>query len=112
MGGGPGMGPICCTKDLAPFLPGHSVIPSPSGSIAGVVASAPYGQAGIAVIPWMYITMCGGEGITRCAQVAILNANYMKKRLEEHYTVLSSNKNGRCSHEFILDVGGLRETSG
>eukprot|EP00397_Hematodinium_sp_SG-2012_P007389 GEMP01007434.1.p1 GENE.GEMP01007434.1~~GEMP01007434.1.p1 ORF type:complete len:1013 (+),score=242.82 GEMP01007434.1:163-3201(+) len=112
-GGGPGMGPICCTKDLAPFLPSHSVSsPVSGGNVSGAVASAPYGQAGIAVIPWMYITMCGAEGIAKSAEMAILNANYMKKRLEGHYRTLSSNVNGRCSHEFIIDVGCLRDSTG
>ena len=110
-GGGPGMGPICCNKKLAPFLPGH-MIHSPGGRTEKPVQSAPYGQAGIASIPWMFISMLGETGLKQSAEVAILNANYMKARLEKDFCVRKANKNNRCSHEFIIDVVGIKKTSG
>src|SRR5688500_17274916 len=84
-GGGPGMGPICVAPHLAPYIPGHPVM-APSGPKAsGPVSAAPYGSASILVIPWVYIAAMGGEGLTLATEVAILNANYMAKRLEGHY---------------------------
>jgi len=109
-GGGPGVGTICVNEKLAPFLPGHSVLAG-GGEGAGVsvkkggaVSSAPYGSAMILPIPWMYIHMLGQAGLKKATQVAILNANYMAKRLEKHYSVLYRGKNGQCAHEFILDM--------
>ncbi|MEA2708564.1 MAG: glycine dehydrogenase [Phycisphaerales bacterium] len=95
-GGGPGMGPIAVKKHLAPFLP------SPQGS-AGMVSAAAHGSASILVIPYIYISMMGGPGLTRATEVAILNANYMAKKLESHYPVLFRGREGFCAHEFILD---------
>ncbi|MBL9140872.1 MAG: aminomethyl-transferring glycine dehydrogenase [Phycisphaerae bacterium] len=105
-GGGPGMGPIGVGAHLAPFLPGHPVIrPDSAGKHAiGPISAAPYGSASILPISWMYIAMMGAEGLRRATEVAILNANYMAKRLEGAYSVVYSNGNGRCAHEFILDV--------
>merc|ERR1719487_846338 len=112
-GGGPGMGPICVRKHLTPFLPNHSVVAPPSGGgTLGAVSAAPWGQAGIACIPWMFITMLGEQGIRRSAEYAILNANYMRERLAPYYNVLSKNKNGRCSHEFIIDIEAIRRSTG
>merc|ERR1719171_166782 len=85
-GGGPGLGPICVRKHLIPHLPTHSVRAPSSGGSLGAVSAAPWGQAGIACIPWMFTTMLGVEGVTNSAQYAILNANYMKERLAGHYT--------------------------
>ncbi|KAJ3299184.1 hypothetical protein HK104_009788 [Borealophlyctis nickersoniae] len=102
-GGGPGMGPIGVKKHLAPFLPGHPVVKT-SGELAiGPVSAAPWGSASILPISWAYLKMMGDEGLKRATQVALLNANYMRKRLEGHYKVLYTNKNGFCAHEFIVD---------
>jgi glycine dehydrogenase len=103
-GGGPGMGPICVAPHLAPFLPGHPSM-APSGTKAtGPVSAAPYGSPSILVIPWVYIAAMGGEGLTLATKVAILNANYMAKRLGGHYEMLFSNQKGRVAHEFIIDA--------
>ena len=109
-GGGPGLGPICARAHLGPFLPGHCE--EPSLPATGSVSSAPYGQAGIAAIPWMFITMLGSRGLTESGKQAILNANYMASRLRDHYPMPFLNKNGRCTHEFIIDVSEIKETSG
>lgn len=111
-GGGPGLGPICVKEHLKPFLPNHSVISPSSGGSLGAVSAAPYGQAGIACIPWMFCTMLGPKGITDSARYAILNANYMKARLTPHFSIVATNANNRCSHEFIMDFSDLKRTSG
>lgn len=112
-GGGPGMGPIGVTKALAEFLPAHPVIrPESAGRRAiGPISAAPYGSASILPISWMYIAMMGAEGLRRASEVAILNANYMAKRLEGHYPILYTNHNGRCAHEFILDCRGFEKSA-
>merc|ERR1719155_20502 len=94
-GGGPGQGPICMRKHLAPFMPSHSVQAPKTGGSLGPVSAAPYGQAGIASIPWMFCAMLGAKGITDSARIAILNANYMKARLAPHYQIYASNANDR-----------------
>lgn len=111
-GGGPGLGPICVREHLAKHLPNHFVRPVASGGDLGPVSAAPYGQAGIACIPWMFITMLGNRGITDSAKYAILNANYMKTRLSEHYKINKTNKNNRCAHEFIIDCSELKKEAG
>ncbi len=105
-GGGPGMGPIGVVARLADFLPGHPVLrPLTAGKHAiGPISAAPYGSSSILTISWMYIAMMGAEGMRRATEVAILNANYMAKRLENHYPVVYTNNNGRCAHEFIIDL--------
>jgi len=104
-GGGPGMGPIACTEQLAPFLPGHPVSsPDNAGEQAiGPVSAAPYGSPSILPIPWVYIALMGAKGLTKATEVAILNANYMAKRLQDDYNVLFTGPNGCVAHEFILD---------
>ncbi|OKL40606.1 aminomethyl-transferring glycine dehydrogenase [Pontibacter flavimaris] len=102
-GGGPGMGPIGVVKDLAPFLPGHAVVDLGRQEAIHAVSAAPWGSASILPISYAYIAMMGGEGLTEATKVAILNANYIKARLEKHYPVLYVGKNGRCAHEMILD---------
>src|SRR5262249_30061757 len=104
-GGGPGMGPIGVAKHLASFLPGHPVIkPDTAGEHAiGPVSAAPYGSPSILTISWVYIALMGSEGLKKATQVAILNANYMAKRLEKHYPVRFTGKRGRVAHEFIVD---------
>jgi len=111
-GGGPGMGPICVRIHLAPFLPNHSVVSPSTGGSLGAVSAAPWGQAGIAVIPWMYCTMLGADGLTDSTRYAILNANYMKARLEKTFNVCATNKHSKCSHEFIIDCSNLAKKSG
>ncbi|WP_242922203.1 aminomethyl-transferring glycine dehydrogenase [Pontibacter liquoris] len=102
-GGGPGMGPIGVVKDLAPFLPGHAVVDLGRKEAIHAVSAAPWGSASILPISYAYIAMMGGEGLTEATKVAILNANYIKARLEQHYPVLYVGTNGRCAHEMILD---------
>lgn len=104
------MGPICARAHLGPFLPGH--VEEPSLPPTGSVSAAPYGQAGIAAIPWMFITMLGSRGLTESGRQSILNANYMAARLKDHYPMPYLNKNDRCSHEFIIDVSEIKEKSG
>ncbi|MDQ6812451.1 MAG: aminomethyl-transferring glycine dehydrogenase, partial [Bacteroidota bacterium] len=101
-GGGPGMGPICVNDKLAPFLPGHVNING--GSAANAVSAAPYGSASILLISYAYIKLLGAEGLRKATEYAILNANYMKARLEAHYKILYSGKNNTCAHEFIVDL--------
>jgi glycine dehydrogenase len=106
-GGGPGVGPIGVAKHLVPFLPGHvnfSTLPEYlQNGEAGAVSAAPYGSASILTISYAYIAMMGGEGLTNATKYAILNANYIKERLNGHYEVLYTGTNGRCAHEMILD---------
>ncbi|CAI6003313.1 unnamed protein product [Closterium sp. NIES-65] len=119
-GGGPGMGPIGVKAHLAPFLPSHPVIPTggipppPPGSVGkqmGAIAAAPWGSALILPISFMYIAMMGAQGLTDASRLAILNANYMAKRLENHYPVLFRGANGTCAHEFIIDLRGFKGTA-
>ena len=109
-GGGPGMGPIGVKKHLAPFLPAN--ITSDRETAVGPVSAAPYGSASILVISYIYILMMGGEGLTRATEVAILNANYIAKRLDPHFPVLYRNAKGRVAHECIVDPRGLKTGSG
>lgn len=112
-GGGPGMGPIGVKSHLAPFLPGHAVSPV-MGMLEqhGAVSAAPYGSASILVITWMYIKMMGDKGLRDATFNAILNANYIAKRLGEHYPVLYTGKNGTVAHECIIDIRPLKAESG
>ncbi|WP_426809534.1 aminomethyl-transferring glycine dehydrogenase [Pseudomonas sp. WOUb67] len=107
-GGGPGVGPIGVKSHLAPFLPGHAQLENTEGA----VCAAPFGSASILPITWMYIRMMGGAGLKRASQMAILNANYIARRLEEHYPVLYTGGNGLVAHECILDLRPLKDTSG
>ncbi len=110
-GGGPGMGPIGVVEDLAPFLPGHPMQKARSDKAIGPVSAAPFGSPSILPISWMYIAMMGAEGLVKASQVAILNANYLAKRLEGAYEVLYSGKNGRVAHEFILDMRPFKKSA-
>ena len=107
-GGGPGMGPIGVAKHLAPFLPGHAIIRTGGEKAIPAVSAAPWGSASILLISHAYIAMMGGEGLTNATKIAILNANYIKARLENHYPVLYSGSNGRCAHEMILDCRSFK----
>ncbi|RNF47317.1 glycine dehydrogenase (aminomethyl-transferring) [Marinomonas hwangdonensis] len=112
-GGGPGMGPIGVKSHLAPFLPGHAVTPVIGmAEQHGAVSAAPYGSASILVITWMYIKMMGDKGLRDATFNAILNANYIAKRLAEHYPVLYTGKNGTVAHECIIDIRPLKAESG
>jgi glycine dehydrogenase len=107
-GGGPGMGPICVNDKLAPFLPGHIY----NKSKIGAVSAAPMGSASILLISYAYIKMLGATGLQLATAYAILNANYMKSRLEKKYTILYAGKNGTCAHEFIIDLRPFKATAG
>ncbi len=107
-GGGPGMGPICVNDKLAPFLPGHVQ----ENSKIGAVSAAPIGSASILLISYAYIKMLGATGLQLATAYAILNANYMKARLEKNYTVLYAGKNGTCAHEFIIDLRPFKASAG
>jgi glycine dehydrogenase len=111
-GGGPGMGPICVSAALAPFLPGHPVVKVGGEQAIGPVSAAPWGSASILLISWAYIALLGRTGVRHATQVALLNANYMAKRLESHYDVLYRGPGGRVAHEFILDLRPLRRATG
>jgi glycine dehydrogenase len=103
-GGGPGMGPIAAAAHLAPFLPGHPLLEGGADHPVGAVSAAPWGSASILVISWMYIRMMGPEGLTEATKAAILNANYVAKRLDPHFPVLYRGSSGLVAHECIVDL--------
>ncbi len=103
-GGGPGMGPICCNEKLAPFLPGHPLQQTGGQKSTSAVASAPWGSASILLISYAYIKLLGAQGLKAASEFAILNANYIKVRVENKYDVLFTGENGRAAHELILDL--------
>jgi glycine dehydrogenase len=111
-GGGPGMGPIGVAKHLAPFLPGHPVVRTGGEHAIGAVSAAPWGSASILPISAMYIMMMGGEGLAQATRIAILNANYVAKKLEPFYPVLYQGRNGTVAHECIVDPRGFKAASG
>ena len=102
-GGGPGMGPICVAEHLVEFLPGHPLVNLGGEDPIGAVAAAPWGSAGILMIPWVYIALMGGAGLARATQTAILNANHVARRLHPYFPVLFKGKNGFVAHECIVD---------
>src|SRR5437762_498667 len=103
-GGGPGMGPIAAAAHLAPFLPGSPFLTPPGANDRPAVSAAPWGSASILLIPYGYLRMLGGTGATAATAVAMLNANYLKARLESHYPVLYAGAQGRVAHELIFDL--------
>ncbi len=107
-GGGPGMGPIGVAKHLTPYLPGHPVIRTGGERAIHAVSAAPWGSASILLISYGYIRMLGAEGATNATRYAILNANYLKARLEPHYPVLYARDNGRVAHELIFDLRAFK----
>ena len=115
-GGGPGMGPIGLKAHLAPFMADHVVQPTGDANRVnagqGAVSAAPFGSASILTISWMYLAMLGGEGVRKATQVAILNANYVARKLTAHYPVLYVGKNGRVAHECILDIRPIKTATG
>ncbi|MDH4057886.1 MAG: aminomethyl-transferring glycine dehydrogenase [Cyclobacteriaceae bacterium] len=108
-GGGPGMGPICVNDKLKPFLPGHAVVKTGGENAITAISSAPWGSASILAISYAYIAMMGAEGLTNATRIAILNANYIKDRLEGHYKILYTGSNGRCAHEMIVDCRDFKK---
>mgnify|MGYP001066646682 CR=1 FL=1 len=109
-GGGPGMGPICAGRHLAPFLPGH---PFAGGEqILGAISAAPWGSASITVISWAYIALLGADGLRRATEAAIVAANYIAQRLRDHYPVLYTGPNGLVAHECIIDLRPFRQSAG
>ncbi len=111
-GGGPGMGPIGVVEKLAPFLPGNPVVKSGGDQAIPAISAAPWGSASILTISHAYIRMMGAEGLTQATEIAILNANYLKDRLKDHYPVLYTGKSGRSAHEFIIDVRPFKQSAG
>ncbi|MET3963796.1 glycine dehydrogenase [Marmoricola sp. OAE513] len=112
-GGGPGVGPVAVREHLAPYLPTHPLHPeADKRSGIGPISAAPYGSAGILPISWAYVRMMGAEGLTRATAVAVLAANYVAARLDEHFPVLYRGHNGLVAHECILDVRGISKDTG
>jgi glycine dehydrogenase len=124
-GGGPGVGPVAVKAHLAPFLPGHALAGTANGggtnlpgggatglAGGGAVSAAPYGSASILPISWAYIRLMGGAGLRKATQVAILNANYLARRLAPHYPVLYTGQNGRVAHECVLDLRPIKQRTG
>ncbi len=111
-GGGPGMGPIGVAEHLVPFLPGHAVVSTGGDESVGSVSAAPWGSSSILPISWVYIRLMGAAGLTKATEVAILNANYIAKRLENHYSILYTGKTGLVAHECIIDLRQFKKTAG
>ena len=111
-GGGPGMGPIGVAPQLVEFLPGHSVVECGGENSISAISAAPWGSALVLIISYAYIKMLGKEGLKESTKHAILNANYMKAKLEKHYKILYTGENGRVAHEMILECRDLKEASG
>lgn len=111
-GGGPGMGPIGVAKHLTPYLPSHAVIPTGGDKAMHAVSAAPYGSASILLISYAYIKMMGGDGLKAATEISILNANYMKARLEKEIPILYKGENGFCAHEMILDTRVFKQSCG
>ena len=109
-GGGPGVGPVCVVDDLVPYLPGHQT--AGDARKIGAISAAPLGNAAVLPISWMYIRMMGAAGLTRATEAAILSANYISKRLKDHYPTLYASANGHVAHECILDLRDLKDSSG
>jgi glycine dehydrogenase len=111
-GGGPGMGPIAVAQHLAPFLPGHPVIETGGDKAITAVSAAPWGSPEILPISWAYIRMMGPDGLTHATKIAILNANYVARRLSSHYPVLYTGRDGTVAHECIIDPRPLKNSAG
>ncbi len=112
-GGGPGVGPVAVRAHLTPYLPNHPLTPEAGPATGpGPISAAPWGSAGILPIPWAYIRLMGGAGLRRATEVAILNANYIAKRLAPHYPVLYTGRGGLVAHECIVDIRGITKETG
>jgi glycine dehydrogenase len=110
-GGGPGVGPVGVAEHLKPFLPGHPLVETGGEQAIHAVSAAPYGSALVLLISYGYLKLLGGEGLTTATKMALLNANYLMKRLEESYPILYKGKNGRVGHEMILDCNAFNKTA-
>lgn len=111
-GGGPGVGPICTSKKLTPYLPGHPMVPECGGKGVSAVSAAPYGSPLLLPVTYAYIKLLGAEGLRRASEIAILNANYIAKRIEPEYSILYTGATGRVAHECIIDVRHFKEEYG
>jgi glycine dehydrogenase len=111
-GGGPGMGPICVAKHLSPYLPGHCVVELGDEKSISAVSSTPWGSSSIMLVSYIYTRLLGWKGVTDATKYAILNANYMKSKLERFYSVLYTGTSGRVAHEFILDLRTFKKEAG
>ena len=111
-GGGPGMGPIGVAEHLSPFLPGHALVDNGASADVTAISAGPWGSAGILPISYAYIRLMGGEGLTEATKIAIMNANYIKARLSEHYPILYTGSKGRCAHEMIIDLRPFKASAG
>ena len=107
-GGGPGVGPICVAKHLTPFLPGNPLIETGGSAAINSISGAPFGSSLACLISYGYIKMLGAEGLTNSTKIAILNANYIKERLQGHYNTLYSGEQGRAAHEMIIDCRSFK----
>lgn len=104
------MGPICVNDKLKPFLPGHPLVPTGGDRAITAVSAAPFGSTSILAISYAYIAMMGPDGLTRATSLAILNANYIKARLEKHFPILYTGTQGRCAHEMIVDCREFKKS--
>jgi glycine dehydrogenase len=111
-GGGPGMGPIGVAKHLAPFLPGHPIVDLDHDQACGTISAAPWGSASILAISWAYIALMGYDGLTEATKIAILNANYIARRLEPHFHVLYTGPHALVAHECIIDTRPFKASAG
>ncbi|HIB04926.1 MAG TPA: aminotransferase class V-fold PLP-dependent enzyme, partial [Candidatus Marinimicrobia bacterium] len=111
-GGGPGMGPIVCKDHLSDYLPGHTQTRTGGNKAIPAVSAAPFGSSSILPISWAYMAMMGSDGLKKATQVAILNANYMAKKLENHFPILYRGISGLSAHEFIIDIRPIKDQSG
>lgn len=104
--------PICVSDKLAPFLPGHPITKTGGEKGISAVSAAPYGSSSVAIISWAYIKMLGGRGLTTSSQVALLNANYIAHKLQNHYSLRFKNKDGRVAHELFIDLAEFEKSAG
>ena len=111
-GGGPGMGPIVCKDHLSDYLPGHTQTKTGGDKAIPAISAAPFGSSSILPISWAYMAMMGSDGLNKATRVAILNANYMAKKLEKHFPILYRGISGLSAHEFIIDIRPIKDQSG